>query len=887
MPEFNWRDHVRARIAKLGLHPTAEADMVEELTEHLESQYRDLVPRIGEAAARVQLFSELNAHELDEAAHLAKKRDRIEPHRVLRATSFWRDVKYSFRSFRRTPLTLFAGATALALGIGLTAVMFSVIYGLLIKGLPFQHSDRIALILRADPSGRGEEDLIPFADYVRYQATQHTFSTLGAYARVTVNVSGTDEAERANVARVTAGFLDVTGVQPIIGRIFAASDNAVGAPATTVLSYAMWRDRFQRDSAVIGRSINLNGRPFAIIGVMPEQFEFPQRERMWVSLQLDPAQFSAGQGLGLTLVGKLRSDVEFETANADLSAISKQLATENADTAAVRDLATQYVRGMVPTRVYSLLYAMFAAVILVLLVACTNVANLLLDRVSNRSRENAIRVALGASRGAIFRLTLIEAGVVAAYASVLGVLLAQAGVVMFNRYAAQIPSDLPFWMDIQLHLPVLAFIVGIAIVSSLVAGIVPALLSARTDPGAALKLGAHASASRRIARIGNAFVVLEIALSSALLLTAGFVTTSIVRINNIDPGFRTQDVFTARMTALTRDSATNRQRFEAVETALAGTPGITSVYVGNGIPGSGWSGTRAAIEGRTYDKSHRPRSSRWLAVTPGFFTTFDANVTRGRAIASTDREGSLRVAVVSEAFVQREFPKENPLGKRIRLGDGGPNAEWTTIVGVVPTMFANSPDGNWPAEVLTPLWQEHQLTSVAIALRGDVSSANSATLRRVMAQVAPDVPVSDAATMQELMSRATWPNRVFGGMFVIFAVVALVLAAIGLYAIVSISVGRRTREMGVRLALGATHARVVGLICRAGMLQSLIGITIGFALGAALTQLARAALVEVTPGDPMIMLAVGGVLAVTTLVASLVPAMAATRVDPARVLRAD
>jgi predicted permease len=530
---------------------------------------------------------------------------------------------------------------------------------------------------------------------------------------------------------------------------------------------------------------------------------------------------------------------------------------------------------------------MFAAVILVLLVACTNVANLLLDRVSNRSRENAIRVALGASRGAIFRLTLIEAGVVATYASVLGVSLAQAGVVMFNRYAAQIPSDLPFWMDIKLHVPVLAFIVGIAIVSSLVAGIVPALLSARTDPGAALKLGAHASSSRRIARIGNAFVILEIALSSALLLTAGFVTTSIVRINNINPGFRTQDVFTARMTALTRDSATSRQRFEAIETALAGTPGIASVYVGNGIPGSGWSGTRVAIEGRTYDKSHRPRSSRWLAVTPGFFTTFDANVTRGRAIVPTDREGSLRVAVVSEAFVLREFPAENPLGKRIRVGDGGPNAEWTTIVGVVPTMFANSPDGNWPAEVLTPLWQEQQLTSVAIALRGDASSANSATLRRVMAQMAPDVPVSDAATMQELMSRATWPNRVFGGMFVIFAVVALVLAAIGLYAIVSISVGRRTREMGVRLALGATHARVVGLICRGGMGQSAIGIAIGFALGAALTQLARAALVEVTPGDPMIILAVGGVLAVTTLVASLVPAMAATRVDPARVLRAD
>lgn len=888
MPEqVNWREHVRARVTKLGLHPTAEADMVEELTEHIESQYVDLVPQIGEAAARVQLFAELNARELDEAAPLVKQREHIESGRVWRASSFWRDVKYSFRSFRRTPATLFAGATALALGIGLTAVMFSVIYGLLIKGLPFQQSERIAWIIRADPSGRGQEDLVPFADFARYQATQHTFSAIGGYARATVNVSGTNEAERANVARVTAGFLDVTGVRPIVGRIFTASDNVVGAPATAVLSYAMWRDRFERDSTAVGRTINLNGRPFTIIGVMPERFEFPQRERMWVSVQIDAAQLKAGEGLGLSLAGRLRDDVEFETANADLSSIARQLAAENADTAAVRDRASQYVQGMIPNRVYSLLYAMFGAVILVLLVACTNVANLLLDRVSNRSRESAIRVALGASPGAIFRLTLIEAGVVATYASVLGVLLAQAGIVAFNRNVAQVTSDLPFWIDIKLHVPVLIFIVAIAIASTLLAGIVPALLSARTDPNAALKQGAGVSGSRGITRIGNTFVVLEIALSSALLLTAGFVTASIIRINNIDPGFRTEDIFTARMTALARDSATSRQRFESIEAALAGTPGISSVYVGNGIPGTGWSGTRVAIEGKTYDRTNRPPTSRWLAVTPSFFSTFDTQIKRGRAINSTDREGSLRVAVVSETFAQRAFPNDDPIGKRMRLGNGGPDAEWTTIVGVVPAMYANSPDGNWPAEVLTPLAQERQITSVAIALRGDQSVANSVTLRRVMSQIAPDLPVSDAASMEGLMARATWPNRVFGGMFVIFAIVALVLSAIGLYAIVSISVGRRTREMGVRLALGATNARVVGLICRAGLVQSAIGITIGFALGTALTQMARAALFGVKPGDPAVILSVAGVLAVTTIVASLVPAMAAARVDPARVLRAD
>ncbi|MEP6834491.1 MAG: ABC transporter permease [Gemmatimonas sp.] len=887
MPEqFNWRDAVRSRVSTFGLHPSAEADVVEEVTEHLESQYLELVPRIGADAARAQLLAELNDREFDETAPLLQKREHIPPTRVLGASSFWRDVRYSFRSFRRTPATLFAGATALALGIGLTTLMFSVIYGLLLRGLPYQRSENIATIFRADPQDRGQEDLVPFSDFVRYKSTQRTFAALGGYASATVNVSGGQDAERARVARVTAGFLDVTGVQPIVGRIFGVDDNIVGAPATAVLSFAMWRDRYQLDSTVVGQSINLNGRPFTIIGVMPERFEFPQRERMWVSLQLDPAQFSAGQGLGLTLVGKIRTGISFETANHDLASISKQLAKENADTAAVRDFARPYVRAMVPTRVYALLYAMFAAVLLVLMVSCANVANLLLDRISNRSRENAIRVALGASRGAIFRQTLIESGVVAAYASILGVILAQGGIVAFNRWAADIRADLPFWMDVRLHVPVMLFVIAIATVASLLAGIVPAVLSSRVDPGASLKLGAHVSSTRRVARIGNAFVVLEIALSSALLLTAGFVTTSIVRINDLNPRFRTQDIFTARVTALTKDSAINKTRFEAIESALANTPGIGGVYLGNGIPGTGWSGTRVAIEGRTYDKPRNRPSSRWLAVTPGFFSTFDVAVTRGRAITSADREGTLRVAVVSETFVQRHFPREDPVGKRIRLGDDAV-AEWATIVGVVPTMFADSPDGNWPTEVITALWQERQFNNVAIALRGPEESVSLVALRKVLARVAPDVPVSDAATMPELLSRATWPNRVFGGMFVIFAIVALLLAAIGLYAIVSISVGRRTREMGVRLALGATHANVVGIICREGMKQSTIGIAIGFALGAALTQLGRAALFEVKPGDPTVIIAVACVLAATSLVASLMPALAATRVDPARALRAD
>ena len=720
---YDWRADVRARLASSGLPPEDEAEIVEEVGQHLEAQFAELAAKIGAAEARAQLLAQLRGRGLDEAT--GRVRHRARPSRAARwsSTSILRDVRYGLRSLRRSPGVLAAGVAALAMGIGLTTVMYSVIYGLLIKGLPFDEASRIEMIYRTDPTGHGEEDLVPFADFVRYRSAQRSFAAFGGYTLGTASVSGGDRPERVTVARLTAGALDVTGVRAILGRTFGPGDNSPDAPPTAIIGFAMWRDRFRSDSGVLGASVRINGKAYSVIGVMPDGFGFPQAQelQLWLPIQLDPAALRPGEGTPITIVGRLRKDVDLEGANAELAGLSRRLAREYGDTSAVRDLAQPFVRATVPTRVYSLLYAMLGAVFLVLLVACANVANLLLDRAANRTRETGIRLALGASRIAVVRQSLVESGILAALAAVVGTGLAQAGVVLFNRATVDLQAGRPFWMDVRLHLPVLAFVLGLAILASIVSGVVPALHSARFDINAILKDESHAASSLRVGKLSRAIVVAEIALSSALLLAAGFMTKSILRLRAMNPGFATADVLTGRVTLSSGDTTQHRRFFEALDANLGAISGLNGVYLGDGIPGTEWNGSQVEVEGQTYAQPRNRPLTRVLAVTPGFFRTFSVGVLQGRAILATDRLESPRVAVISESFARRQFPNVEPIGRRIRLGTHDRDDEWLTIVGVMPTLFAESPaslQNRWPPEVLTALWQRQRISSAAIAIRG-------------------------------------------------------------------------------------------------------------------------------------------------------------------------
>jgi predicted permease len=394
--------------------------------------------------------------------------------------------------------------------------------------------------------------------------------------------------------------------------------------------------------------------------------------------------------------------------------------------------------------------------------------------------------------------------------------------------------------------------------------------------------------------LSRAIVVAEIALSSAMLLAAGFMTKTIVRLGAVEPGFATADVFSARINLLAADSLTHRQFFETLERNLTGLPGLTGAYLGNGLPGTGWRGDKTgdpvAIEGRAYTREQDYPLARWLAVSPGFFQTFGVTALRGRAILASDRENAPGVAVISEGFARRYFAGTEPLGRRIRFGTGT-DGEWLTIVGVMPTLYAagiqSASEDAWPAEVLTAFWQQPRLASASIALRGPATVASAATLRKIVAALNPDVAVYATDSMEAVLARPLLFVRVFGTMFVIFGMVSLMLAAIGLYAVMAFAVTRRVRELGIRMALGATNRSVVLMVCRQGATQILVGMSLGLVAGTALVRLIRVMLFEFRPGDPLVFGLVAGVLGAAALVACVIPAIAATRVDPLIALRTD
>jgi putative ABC transport system permease protein len=888
----DWRTAIRARVSSARLHPQDEADLVEEIAQHLELQFEELARRIGAGPARDRLLAQLSDREFDDALGRRRRRARPSQARTWRSTSVWRDVRYGMRSLRRSPGLVVAGTAALALGIGLTTMMFSIIYGMFIKGLPYDDAPRIAMAHYTNPAEGIEEMAMPLGDFTRYRARQRSFETVGGYALGTATVAGGDRPDRVGISHATAGLFEVTRVRPMLGRTFTAGDNDPAAPATAVLSYAMWRDRYAGDSSAIGKTVRVNARPFTIIGVMPERYTFPQPVQIWLPLQTDATSLQPGEGPALSIVGRLKPNVSYEQANAELGVVSQQLGAERKPVAELHAVVRPFIRAVVPVRAFALLYAMLGAVFLVLLVACANVANLLLDRAANRTREIGIRVALGASRMAVVRQSLVESGILAGLAAIFGTGLAQAGIVAFNR--ATLGADLPFWVDVQLHVPVLVFVIVVAILASIVSGLLPAIHSARLDITTILKDESQA-ASLRVGKLSRAIVIAELGLSTAILLAAGFITKSIVRLDSVEPGFATADVFSARITLPAADSLRHRQFFETLEHDLAAVPGVDGVYLGNGLPGTGWRGGRngdpVALEGRVYARPQDYASARSLAVSPGFFRAFGVAALRGRAILTSDRRDTPRVAVISEGFARRYFPDAEPIGRRIRFGEAGSEGAWLTIVGVMPTLYAagiqSASEEPWPPEVLTALWQEDRFSSASIAWRGSASVATAATLRKVVAALDPEVAVYAAATMDEVLARPMKFVHVFGTMFVVFGVVSLVLAAIGLYAVMAFSVTRRVREMGIRMALGATSRDVIRLVCRQGATQILIGMTLGLVMGAGLVRLVSTMLFEFTPKDPMVFAVVAGVLGAVALVACIIPAIGATRVDPLIALRTD
>ncbi|HET7565907.1 MAG TPA: ABC transporter permease [Gemmatimonadaceae bacterium] len=889
MPD--WRTEVRSRLPKLGLAAGDEADVVEEIAQHLEQQFAELCVHVGSDEARRQLLAQLDDPAFGTIPVRRRRAATRRSTRLLNLHWLGRDARYGARTLTRSPAVMLIAALALALGIGLTTMMYSVVYGLIIKGLPYDDPDRIAFVMEASPS-RSVDDQTQTSvqDFAEFQAQQRAFESLGGYDLGPVTVSAPGLPERIEVAWMTRGVFDVTRVRPLLGRTFRAGEDTVGGPPVAVLSYAAWRDRFGADSSAIGQSIRVDGKPVTVVGVMPPRFAFPHENvRIWLPLQLDPVGTPRGQGRGLSVVGRLRSGVSLEDAERELDVISSRIAAEHPETnAGVHAVVTSFQRAVMPPPVFSLLYTMLGAVTLVLLIACANVANLLLDRAAHRTREIGIRRALGASKLAVVRQFLLEAFMLSLVATLLGTALAQGGIVAFNHAIAD--TQPPFWMDVRLHPQVLLFAAAMGLLATVASGLLPAVQSARIDINEILKDDSRAASSLSIGRLSRTLVVFEIALSCTLLIAAGLMTKSVVRLRAITPGFVTKNILTAQVSYSSTDPAKQQHFFETLAHEIARLPGAQAASLSTQLPGGLPYPSRFAIEGHTYAREQDYPMSQQAAVTPGYFETFDIPVLRGRAIEATDRMGTVPVAVVNQRFVDEYFHGADPLGKRIRLGGASSTRPWLTIVGVIPTLYTSTTPthrDSWPPALLTSYWQRPRSdASIAIRSTSDPMALVPA-VRRIVATLDADVPVSRVSSMDALMAQSMWAMRVFGGLFVVFGLVALTLAAIGLYAVMAFSVSRRVREMGVRIALGATNGDVVRLVCRQGARQIAIGLLLGLAAGAAAARLLTVVLFEVQPHDPFVFAIVVLVLSASGLVACLIPAARATRVDPVTALRSE
>jgi predicted permease len=766
--------------------------------------------------------------------------------------------------------------------------MFSIIYGALMKGLPFDEGDRIVQMVRANPTNRSRNMGTPIGDYVDYRDQQQTMSPFGAYYTGTVNVSGEGEAERFTGAFVTASTFEIPRVRPHLGRYFQAGEDTPGGPRVVVLGYGIWQRRFGSDSLILGKALRANGVPYTIIGVMPEGFLFPDDAALWLPLQLDPVALRRGQGNWLTVVGRLKDGVTMERASSDVRAIADRLAKEYKET---NENITASVKGFVDAELgpepRQLLYTMLGAVFFVLLIACANVANLLLDRAAHKSKDVGIRTALGATRSAVIRQFLTEAFVLSAIGGVFGTILAWVGIQLFN--GAIVDTQPPFFIDIALHPPVIAFVVLVSLVATMFSGIIPAYQSSRADLNEVLKDETRGSSSLKIGKMSKALVVFEIALSCGLLVASGLMIKSVTKLRTMDPGFRTHDIFTARVgfPAAYTDTAMQKRFHEELRQRLLQIPGAKTAAIMSGLPAVGGNGGNFTVDGVTYNEDRDVPNSRWNAVSPGFFETFEIKALKGRLLDETDREAGLPVAVVNQAFADRYFQGKDPLGRRIRQGGRTSEQPWMTIVGVVPSLYSGDPEEPRDPGYYVPLSQHHSsFASMAVQTTGN-PLAITQQVRQTVASLNPDIPIYFVYSMEEAFARPTWFIRVFGTMFMIFGLIALFLASVGLYAVMSFAVSRRVREVGIRMALGAQARDVVRMIFGQGAWQLGVGLVLGLGLAAGVAQLMTVILFDVQPRDPSIFASVVVVLATAGLAACMVPARRATRVDPLVALRAD
>jgi predicted permease len=803
------------------------------------------------------------------------------------------DLKFAFRQLLKNPGFTAVAVLTLALGIGANTAIFSLVYGVLLRPLPYREPEQLVRVFQSS----ADQPRFPMSAgaFQDYRERNSSLSGLALYTRQDLELSQDGRAELLSALRITSGFFGVLGVQPLLGREFLREDEAPEHHHVVILSHGLWQRRFNRDPGIIGKSVMLTGEPFTVVGVMPagvqhvggEYRSLPHGESVdfWWPVTLKP-QDDRGSHY-MNAIGRLKPGMTPALALADFTRLAEGMAQQYPQTDSYFRIAVRSLHEEIVGSSRTTLLLLFGTVLLVLLIACANVANLLLARASAREREMAVRTAVGAGRWRIVRQLLTESVLLAAISSFVGILLAQGAMVALAKFG---PEQLPRLQAVRLDGHVLLFTLGLTLLTGVLFGLAPAWQAGRANINGLLKDGGRAGVGGRQLRLRDVLVTAEVALALMLLVGTGLLVRSFWQLQQTSPGFNPERVLTAMVSLPYTGYASQAERGVFLQKLLAeaaALPGVESVGLTSDLPWTGYDENNSfTIEGKTFPPNEGA-GGRYHFVSPDYFRTVEVPLLAGRFFNASDRLGQPQVLLVNRALAARYWPDESAVGKRITFSDSPKESDWRTIVGVVGDV-KDRPESEAavPAFYISLTQSPQRQVTLAVRTRAEPAGMVAA-LRETVQKIGPNVPLADIRTLNTLAEGAVAGRRFTFGLVGCFAATALLLAAIGIYGVLSYLVAQRTREIGVRMALGAQARDVIRLTVRQGMRPTLAGVAIGLVGAFALSRLMAGFLFGVSATDPGTFAASAFLLILVALLPCWLPARRASRVDPMVALRSE
>jgi predicted permease len=809
------------------------------------------------------------------------------------------DLRFALRLLVKERWFAAVAIVALSLGIGLNATVFTLVNAVLIRGLPFKDSQHLYLVAwNVKRGGRGN---ISYDDFKNWRGQTTVFNGLAGWSGADMTISDDrGMPEQARGCYLTANAFSVVGQRPLLGRDFRPEDEQPGGDRAVIVGYTIWRNRYGGDPGVIGKLTRVNGQPAVIVGVMPEGMMFPQNNEIWAAFVPNEQQRQRSWR-GLSVFGRVNPGQTRRTALTEMDTLAARVKTEypkeyeELGGMLIETFNERFNGG--PIR--AIFLAMMGAVAFVLLIACANVANLLLARSANRAREIAVRLALGATRWRVVRQLLIESILLGTIGGVIGLGIAIFGVRAFD--AAVTDSGKPYWIKFTIDYTVVAFLAGICVLTGVLFGLAPALHVSRTNVHGVLKEGGRGNAGGgRVRWLTGTMVVVEVALTLILLVGAGLMVRSFLNLYRIDVGMRTSGLMAMNLQLggeKYQKPEARRAFYERLQPRLDTLPGAEGVAMTTSIPAFGVGRRPLEVDGRPAPKIDDAPRIGFAIVSPTFFDVIGVPIRSGRGFTDADGGPGAETVIVNEQFVTEHFKGEDVLGKRIRFMQSPPEAgqppappnPWRTIVGIVPTVrHTNLQDADSVGMTYVPVRQEPPGYATLMVRSSVAPETLMAAVRKEVQAIDPDQPVFNLRTIDQMLRNMMWPYRVFGTLFTIFAAIGLLLSAVGLYAVMAYAVTQRRQEIGVRMALGAQGNQVTWMVLRRGLFQLGLGLALGLAGGMfAGRALPSRILIQTTATDPLVFIAITVILSAVAITACLVPARRAMRVDPLVALRAE